>query len=62
MPLVITSVGGGHTDTHFTDKINLWCGRHALDLEIILYMAYNIIRDLKTTTIMPFGVSHIIFW
>ena len=61
MPLVITSVEAGCTDTHFVDKINLWCGWHAPGLEIKLYMAYNIIRDLKTTTIMLFGVSHIVF-
>ena len=54
MPLVITSVEGGCADMYFVDKINLWCGRHAPGLEIKLYMAYNIIRDLKTTTIMLF--------
>ena len=61
IPLVITSVEGGHTDMHVVDKINLWCGRHAPGLEIKLYMAYNIIRDLKTTTIMLFGVFYIVF-
>ena len=61
MPLVITSVEGRRTDTHFVDKINLWCGWHAPGLEIKLYMAHNTIRDLKTTTIMLFGVSHIVF-
>ena len=39
--LAITSNGGGHTDMHFTDKINLWCSQHAPGLKIKLYMAYN---------------------
>ena len=61
MPLVITSVEGRRTDMHVVDKINLWCGWYAPGLEIKLYMAYNIIRDLKTTTIMLFGVFILFF-
>ena len=61
MPLVVTSIGGGHIDTHFGDKMNLWCGQHAPGLKIILYMAYNISRDLKTTTII-FLVFLILFF
>ena len=41
MPLVITSVRDGYTDTHFMDKINLWCDRHAPGLEIIHGLQYN---------------------
>ena len=62
MPLVITSIDGGHPDMDFTDKIILRCGLHAPGLEIKLYMAYKITRDLKTTTIMLFAVSLIVFW
>ena len=29
-------------------------------LKIKLYMTYNISKDLKTTTIMLFGASHIV--
>ena len=62
MPLVITSVGGGHTDTHFADRINVWHGWHVPGLKVKLYVACNISRDLKTTTIILFDVSHIVFW
>ena len=62
MPLVITSVGVA-TQTR-TSQIRSIYGVASMspDLEIKLYMANNIIRDLKTTTVMLFGVSHIVFW